>query len=101
MHYYLKTRVCIDNPAHHSLHEFDGTTRELYVPKPNGRGGMTRPPAYPIGLKVMAAMASAEIKVGIGLPPHFTSFPPGTNYNDPKRHNLIEGSHDEVYTDGS
>ena len=38
MHYYMKTRACIDNPAHHALHEFDGTTRELYVPKPNGRG---------------------------------------------------------------
>ena len=62
MHYYLKTRACIDNPAHHALHEFDGTTRELYVPKPNGRGGMARPPAYPIGLKVEAAMASVEIK---------------------------------------
>ena len=23
MHYYLKTRACIYNPAHHSLHEFD------------------------------------------------------------------------------
>ena len=25
MHYYLKTRACIDNPAHHALHEFDQT----------------------------------------------------------------------------
>ena len=43
MHYYLKTRACIDNPAHHALHEFDRTTRGLYAPRPNGRGGMTRP----------------------------------------------------------
>ena len=27
MHYYLKTRACIGNPAHHALHEFVGTTR--------------------------------------------------------------------------
>ena len=44
MHYYIKTRACIDNPAHHTLHEFDRTTRDLYAPRPNGRGGMTRPP---------------------------------------------------------
>ena len=43
MHYYVKTRACIDNPAHHALHEFDQTTRDLYAPRPNGRGGMTRP----------------------------------------------------------
>ena len=90
MHYYLKTRAFIDNPAHHALHEFDGTTREQYVPKPNGRGGMTRPPAYPIGLKVEAAMASAEIKVESVCPLITPSFPPGTHY-DPKRHSLIEG----------
>ena len=52
MHYYVKTRACIDNPAHHALHEFDRTTKDLYAPRPNGRGGMTRPPAPPIGLKV-------------------------------------------------
>ena len=27
MHYYVKTRACIDNQAHHALHEFDRTTR--------------------------------------------------------------------------
>ena len=124
MHYYLKTCACIDNPAHHALHEFDGTTRKLYVLKPNGRGGMTRPPTYPIGLKVEAAMASVEIKVESVCPLITPSFPPGTHNYDPKRHNFIEGvskcmitrqeaqakfneyhetqgSHDEVYTDGS
>ena len=25
MRYYVKTRACIDNPAHHALHEFDQT----------------------------------------------------------------------------
>ena len=123
MHYYLKTRAFIDNPAHHALHEFYGTTRELLVPKPNGRGGMTRPPAYSICLKVEAAMASVEIKVESVCPLITHSFPPGTHYYDPKRHNLIEGvskcmitrqeaqakfneyhetqgSHDEIYTEG-
>ena len=31
MHYYLKTRGCVDNPAHHALYEFDWTTRDLYA----------------------------------------------------------------------
>ena len=43
MHYYVKTRACIDNPAHHALHEFDRTTRDLYASRPNGRRGMTDP----------------------------------------------------------
>ena len=64
MNYYLKTRACTDNPAaHHALHEFDPTTRDLYLPRPNGKGGMTRPPAKPIGLKVEEAMTSAEIDI--------------------------------------
>ena len=117
MHYYLKTRACINNPARYALHEFDQTTRDLYVPRPNGRGGMTQPPTHPIGLKVEAAMASAEIDAKLVCPP-------GTHNYNPKRHNLIEGvnkcmisrpeaqakfreyqetlgSHDEVFTDGS
>ena len=32
-HYYLKTRACTDNPAHHALHVFDPTTREPYLPR--------------------------------------------------------------------
>ena len=124
MHYYVKTRACIDNPAHHALHEFDRTTRDLYAPRPNGRGGMTRPPAPPIGLKVEEAMTSAEINAGLVCPLRTPNFPPGTHDYDPKRHELIEGvskclisrqeaqakfneyreakgSHDQVYTDGS
>ena len=124
MHYYVKTRVCIDNPAHHALYEFDQTTRDLYAPRPNGRGGMTRPPAPPIGLKVEEAMTSAEINAELVCPLRTPNFPPGTHDYDPKRHDLIEGvikcmisgqeaqakfnehreaqgSHDEVYTDGS
>ena len=48
MHYYLKTSACIDNPAHHVLHEFNRTTRDLYAPRPNGRGGKTRSPTLPL-----------------------------------------------------
>ena len=29
MNYYMKTRACADNPAHHALHEFDPTTRDM------------------------------------------------------------------------
>ena len=52
MHHYLKTRACTDNPAHHALHEFDPTTRDLYLSKPNGKDGITRPPTQPVGRKV-------------------------------------------------
>ena len=85
---------------------------------------MTRPPAPAIGLKVEAAMASTEINAELVCPLGTPSFPPGTQDYDPKRHDLIEGvskcmitreeaqaklngyhevqgSHDEVYTDGS
>ena len=68
MHYYVKTRACIDNRAHHALHELDRTTRDLYAPWLNGRGGMTRPPAHPIGLKVEEAMTSAEINAELVCP---------------------------------
>ena len=72
MHYYVKTRACIDNPAHHALHEFNRTTRDLYAPRPNGRGGMTRPRASPIGLKIEEAMTSAEINAELVCPPEDT-----------------------------
>ena len=85
---------------------------------------MTRPPAPPVGLKVEEAMTSAEINAELVCPLRTPNFPPGTHDYDPKRHNLIEGvskwmisgqeaqaklneyheaqgSHDEVYTDGS
>ena len=124
MHYYVKTLACIDNPAHHALHKFDRTTWDLYAPRPNGRGGMTRPPAPPIGLKIEEAMTSAEINAELVCPLRTPNFPPGTHDYDPKRYDLIEGvsksmisrqeaqakfnefleaqgSHDEVYTDGS
>ena len=124
MHYCLKTRACTDNPAHHALHEFDPTTRDLYLSKPNGKGGMTRPPTQPVGLKVEEALTSAEIDTEMVCPVRMPSFPPGTHEYDPERHSLIEGvskftitreeaqakfheyqnalgPHDKVYTDGS
>ena len=124
MHYYLKTRACIDNPAHHALHEFDQTTRDLYPPRPNGRGGMTQPPPPPVGLKVEEAMTSADINAELVCPLRTPNFPPGKHDYNPRRDDLIEGvsksmisrqesqaefgeyheaqgSHDEVYTDGS
>ena len=124
MNYYLKTSACTDNPAHHVLHEFNLTTRDLYLSKPNGKGGMTRPPTQPIGLKVGEALTSAEIDATMVCPLKLPSFPPGTHEYDPKRHSLFEGvskcmitreearakfneyhnglgQHDEVYTDGS
>ena len=81
---------------------------------------MTRPPAPPVGLKVEEAINSAEINAKLVCPLRT----PGTHDYDPKRHELIEGvskcmisgqesqakfneyheaqgSHDEVYTDGS
>ena len=124
MNYHLKTRACTDNPVHHALHEFDPATRDLYLPRPNGKGGMIRPPAKAIGLKVEEAVTSAEIDVETVCPLKTPTFLPGKHEYDPKRHSLIEGvskcmitkeeaqaefreyrdaqgPHDEVYTDGS
>ena len=123
MNYYLKTCAFTDNPAHHALHEFGPTTRDLHLPRPNGKGGMTRPPTKAIGLKVEEAMSSAEIAIETVCPLKTPTFPPGTHEYEPKRHSLIEGvskctitreeaqakfteycnaqgPHDEVYTDG-
>ena len=72
-HYYSKPRACIENPAHHALHEFDQTTRDLYATRPNGTGGMARPPTPPDGLKVEEAMASAEINAEKGLSPEVSA----------------------------
>ena len=56
LHYCLKTHAWINNRARYALHKFDDTTRDLYVPRPNGRRGMMRPSAHPIGLKVEAGI---------------------------------------------
>ena len=124
MNYYLKTRACTDNPAHHTLHEFDPNTRDLYLPSPDGKGGVTRRAAQPIGLKVEEALTSAEIGVETVCPLKTPTFPPGTHEYDLKKHSHIEGvskcmitreeaqakfkeycdaqgPHDEIYTDGS
>ena len=80
-------------------------------------------PKRPVGLRVEAALVSAEISVDLICPLRQPSFPPGTQKYDPSRH-IIEGvskcmisrekthakineycgtlgPHDEVYTDGS
>ena len=68
MHYYVKIRACIHNPAHHAMCEFDWITRDSYGPRPNRRGSMTRPQAPPAGLKVEEAMTSAEINAELVYP---------------------------------
>ena len=85
---------------------------------------MTLPLAPPIGLKVEAVMASAEINAELVCPLRTPNFPPEAHDDDPKKHYFIEGvskriisrqeaqdnfneyhetqgSCDEVYTDGS
>ena len=88
---YLKTGAYTDKPAHHALHEFDPTSRDLYLSKPNGKGGMTRLPTQPIGLKVEEALTSAENDAEMVCPLKIPTFPPETHEYDPKRHSLIEG----------
>ena len=83
-----------------------------------------RDPGPPVGLKVQEAMTSAETNAELICPLRTSNCPPGMHNYDPKRHDLIEGeskcmisgqeaqakfseyheaqgSHDEVYTDGS
>ena len=91
MNYYLKTRACIDNLAHHALQELEPTTRDLYLSKPNGKCGMTRSPTQPIGLKVEEALTSAEIDTVMVCPLKIPNFPYGKHEYDPKRHSLVEG----------
>ena len=43
MHNILKTRSCFNNAARHAPSESDRTTRDLYAPRPNGRGCVTQP----------------------------------------------------------
>ena len=52
---------------------------------------MTRPPTPAIGLKVEAAMDSADINAELVCPLGTPSFPPGAHDYDPKRYGLIEG----------
>ena len=81
-----------DNPAHHALHKFDHSTRNLYTPRPNGRGGMTHPPTLPIGLKVESAIATAEIDPDLVCPLVIPDVPPGSHVFDPRKENLIDGT---------
>ena len=57
----LKTRACTSNQAYHALHEFERTTRDLYVPRPNGRGNMTGPRTCLISPKKTVCIGSLLI----------------------------------------
>ena len=63
---------------------------EIYISKPNRRGCITQPQP-PVGLKVEAAMASAEINAELVWTLRTSSFPPGMHDCDPRSHYLIEG----------
>ena len=52
----------------------------------------TRPPTHPVGLRVEAAMVSAEINAELVCPLSTPSFPPGTHDYGTKRHNPIEAN---------
>ena len=92
MHYYLKTRACTDNPAHHALHEFNPTIRDLYLPRPNGRGGMTRTLTQHMSMIQRNTTSLREWVNVWSLEKAQSKF---REYHD------AQGPHDEVYTDGS
>ena len=124
MHYFFKICAMPDNPAYLAMNKFDRSTKQLYKVRPNCRGGMTRPPTAPVGLRMKAAMKEADIDTSKISPLDIPDLPPGTHAFDPESDNLIEGvtkveissshakakfqeyqdeqgNHDEVYTDGS
>ena len=124
MNYFLKICAMPDNPAYLAMNKFDRSTKQLYKVRPNGRGGMIRPPTAPVGLRMKAAMKEADIDTSKISPLDIPDLPPGTHAFDPESDNLIEGvtkveisssdakakfqeyqdeqgNHDEVYTDGS
>ena len=122
INYYLKTRACTDNLAHHTLHNFEPTTRDLYHPRPNGKGGMT-----PCKTHRSQSRGSHEICRDWhwnGLPPEDTNLPARntwirTEETQPhwrgqqcmitreeaqakfREYRDAQGPHNEVYTDGS
>ena len=125
-HWLLLLKICAmpDNPAYLAMNKFDRSTKQLYKVRPNGRGGMIRPPTAPVGLRMKAAMKEADIDTSKISLLDIPDLPPGTHAFDPESDNLIEGvtkveissshakakfqeyqdeqgNHDEVYTDGS
>ena len=128
MHYYLKTRACVDNPAYHALHEFDWTTRDLQPPpppppppRPNRRHGPTSGPCH--WSQARGSHGLRWDQCGIGLPPGDTQLSTRNAWlrsQETRPHWRIkcmisreeaqakfneyhetQRSHDEVYTDGS
>ena len=90
MHYCLKNRACIDNPAHYALHEIDRTTKDLYALYAKLERTHDPTPTPTVGLKVEKAMTSVEINAELVCPLRTPKFPPGAHDYDPKRHDLIE-----------
>ena len=80
-----------DNPAYLAMNKFDRSTKQLYKVRPNGRGGMIRPPTAPVGLQMKAAMKEADIDTSKISPLDIPDLPPGTHAFDPESDNLIEG----------
>ena len=78
MHYFLKIRANPDNPAYSAMNKFDQATKQLYTARPNGRGGMIRPPIAPVGLRMKAVMKEVEIDTSRMCPITDPDHPPGT-----------------------
>ena len=104
--------------------KFDHATKQLYIVRSNGRGGMIRPPMATVGIGMKAAMKESHTDTSKIRPLDIPDLPLGTHAFDPESDNLIEGvtkveissshakskfqeyqdeqgHHDEVYTDGS
>ena len=96
MHYYIKTRACIENLAHHALHEFDRTKRFICSQaKWNRRHDPTPGPS--LWSQNRGSHDLCRDQCRIGLPLRTPNFAPGTHDYDPKRHDIIEGvSEDEL-----
>ena len=89
LHYYLKTRACIDNPAHHAHMNLNDKRYVSPLAKWKRRHDATSNPT--LSLKLEAAMTFAEIDVESVWPLRTPSFLPGPHEYNPKKHNLIEG----------
>ena len=85
MHYYLKTRACLNNPAHHALHEFDRITRFICSQaKCERRHDPTPDPSYWSPGRGSHGLCRDQ------CPLRTPNFPPGTHDYKPKKHRLIE-----------
>ena len=72
MHYYVKTRACVDNPAHHALHEFDRTSRHIYAPRPKWKRRHDPTPGPSHWFQSRGSHDLCRDQCRIGLPPEDT-----------------------------